>query len=127
MRVHLASFGLSGDGHKTRKTTLYYSVLARAGGGRILPIHFPISDFMLLFFPRVFQFLSSRERNWQKQQENPNDLGKKTITTIEGWGGGGRAGVVAGNSGTIIVIKCPKIYKLYIFCGDNGYGKIFFS
>ena len=27
---------------------------------------------------------------------------------------------------TIIVIKCTKIYKLYIFCGDNGYGKIFF-
>ena len=76
VRVHLASFGLSGDGHKTWKTTLYYSVLARAGEGRILPIHFPISDFMLLFFPRVFQFLSSWERNWQKQQENQNDLGK---------------------------------------------------
>ena len=75
-RVHLASFGLSGDGHKTRKPTLYYSVLARADEGRILPIHFPISDFMLLFFPRVFQFLSSRERNWQEQQENPNGLGK---------------------------------------------------
>ena len=69
-------FGLSGDGHKTRKPTLYYSVLARADEGRILPIHFPISDFMLLFFPRVFQFLSSRERNWQEQQENPNGLGK---------------------------------------------------
>ena len=26
VRVHLASFGLSGDGHKTRKPTLYYSV-----------------------------------------------------------------------------------------------------
>ena len=76
VRVHLASFGLSGDGHKIRKTTLYYSVLARAGEGRILPIHFPISDFMLLFFPRVFQFLSSRERNWQKQKENQNGLGK---------------------------------------------------
>ena len=67
---------LSGDDHKTRKPTLYYSVLARADEGRILPIHFPISDFMLLFFPRVFQFLSSRERNWQEQQENPNGLGK---------------------------------------------------
>ena len=46
VRVHLASFGLSGDGHKTRKPTLYYSVLARADEGRILPINFPISDIM---------------------------------------------------------------------------------
>ena len=48
-------------------------LLARAGEGRISPIHFPISDFLLLFFHGV-------EKNWQEQREN--DLGKQTITTI---------------------------------------------
>ena len=50
---------MSGDGHENIKTNL---LLARAGEGRILPIRFLISDFMILdFFSRGYQFLSSKD------------------------------------------------------------------
>ena len=56
---NLASFGLSGDGHENTETNLLQEhmdscllgsglVLARAGEGRIFPIHFLISDFGLM-------------------------------------------------------------------------------
>ena len=44
---NLARFGVSGDGHENTETSL---LLARAGEGRILPIRFLISDFMLVVF-----------------------------------------------------------------------------
>ena len=46
-----------------------YLILARAGEGRISPIHFPISDLMLLLFSKVEETGRNSEKTVQESKQ----------------------------------------------------------
>ena len=91
-----------------------YLVTSTCAWGRISPIHFPLSDFLLLFFHGVEKNLAGAARKQFRKVNNNHNI-------IDGYSQGEGARSV-GNS-----LLCSQIYRFHIFnCEHGGYGCFFF-